>query len=69
MIYQTNFVSDLIEIPPSFVASTASIPAGQAGLFVIIPEPAAAILATSAIAGLVLLRRRCHDHRAGRVHQ
>jgi len=69
MACQPNFVSEVIETPPSFVASAANIPADQGGLFVIIPEPAAAILATSAIAGLVLLRRRRHDHRAGRAHQ
>lgn len=67
MALQADFVSPLIETPPSFVASAANIPTGQGGLFVIIPEPAAAILATSAIAGLILLRRRRHDHRASRA--
>jgi hypothetical protein len=44
MAYQAGFTSPIIETPSSFVASAANIPAGQAGLFVIIPEPASLTL-------------------------
>jgi len=38
--HQANFVSEVVEFAPSFVSHSSAIPTGQAGLFVIIPEPA-----------------------------
>lgn len=41
---QKSFVSEIEKFPPSFVSHSSAIPAGQAGLFVIIPEPASLTL-------------------------
>lgn len=56
--YQVSFTSEVVELPAQFVTSTAQIPAGVAGLFVLVPEPATMALAGMGLIGLIAVRRR-----------
>jgi len=49
LVYQRTFTSEIQSIPPTFVGSRSAIPAGQEGLFVVVPEPSTGFLVGAAL--------------------
>ena len=56
---QASFTAEIFRPTPTFVGSSADIPGGQAGFYVVaVPEPSSIAVAGLAAAGLAIRRRR-----------